>query len=193
MSAVIGEHGALQPVHEDLAIVVMGVSGSGKTTVGMLIAAWLGWDFEEGDLLHPAANVRKMHAGQPLTDADRWPWLCRIGAWIEGEGRAGKSGVVTCSALKRAYRDLLRDGRPHVRFACLAGASDVVGSRLAVRTGHFMPGTLLASQYAALEPLQPDEPGVTVDVTGTPERIAQNVIDALHLTARGEARRTLGK
>lgn len=153
-------------------VVVMGVSGSGKTTVGELLAQRLGWEFEEGDSLHPPANVAKMAAGHPLTDADRWPWLRRIGEWMDDEVRAGRSGVVACSALKRSYRDLLREGRPQVSFLCLGGQKDTIHDRLSRRHGHFMPPSLLDSQFGALQPLADDEPGVTVDVAGTPEEIA---------------------
>lgn len=139
--------------------VLMGVAGSGKSTVGALVAARLGWPFQEGDLLHPAANVAKMAAGQPLTDEDRQPWLARVREWIA----AHQDGVITCSALKRSYRDVLRD--PHVVFAYLAATREELLARLTTRTGHFMPATLLDSQLADLELPEPDERAVTLDTS----------------------------
>jgi gluconokinase len=149
-------------------LVVMGVSGTGKSTVGQALARDLGYPFAEGDDFHPAANVAKMHAGHPLTDEDRAPWLHSIASWIGERERAGTGGVVTCSALKRTYRDLLRDGHPDARFICLVGGHDLLLARLQGRQGHFMPASLLDSQLDTLEPLQPDEPGGDVDVSGTP-------------------------
>lgn len=142
-------------------LVVAGVSGSGKSTVARALAARTGWAFAEGDDLHPEANRRKMAAGIPLDDADRQPWLERVAGWIGDRERAGESGIVTCSALRRRYRDLLRDGHPSVRFALLRADTDVLGARLRARTGHFMPASLLDSQLATLEPLDADEPGTT--------------------------------
>jgi gluconokinase len=154
--------------------VVMGVSGSGKSTVGRALAERLGVPYAEGDDLHPAANREKMASGQPLTDEDRWPWLRLIAGWIGEHAEAG--GVVTCSALKRAYRDLLRDAAPgEVVFVHLAGDRELIGRRIGARTGHFMPPALLDSQFAALEPLAGDEPGVTVDVALSPEVIVDRV------------------
>jgi gluconokinase len=149
----------------------MGVSGTGKSTIAAVLAHELGWPSAEGDDFHSAANVAKMHAGHPLTDEDRWPWLRSIAAWIGEREQAGTGGIVTCSALKRAYRDLLREDHPDVRFICLVGDHDLLESRMQHRTGHFMPATLLDSQLATLEPLQPDEPGGEVDVSGTPDEI----------------------
>ena len=146
-----------------MVVVVMGVSGSGKTTVAKLLAETSGWQFQEGDTLHPPANVEKMSAGIPLTDADRLPWLDAIGAWIDGQLGAGCSGVVTCSALKRAYRDRLAKGRPGVTFVFIELDQARVAERMASRQGHFMPPSLLASQFAALEPPGPDEPVIVVD------------------------------
>ena len=124
-------------------IVVMGVSGSGKSTVAAELVARTGWVFAEGDDFHPEANVAKMHAGTPLTDDDRWPWLAAVAAWIGEQESAGLDAIVTCSALKRAYRDVLRDGHPSVWFAHITVPPDVLGDRLAHRTGHFMPPSLL--------------------------------------------------
>jgi gluconokinase len=136
---------------EPVIVVVMGVSGSGKTTVAALLAAGLGWQYQEGDDLHPAANVTKMRGGTPLTDADRLPWLEKIAAVIDGWREQGLSGVVTCSALKRAYRDITVGSRPQVRLAYLRGSYELIQSRLAARHEHYMPTALLDSQFATLE------------------------------------------
>ena len=145
------------------ALVVMGVSGAGKTTIARRLADDLGWDFEEGDELHPAANVAKMASGEPLTDADREPWLERVAAWIDAEVAAGRQGVITCSALKRAYRDVLR--RPGVVFVYLQVSRAELERRLAGRKGHYMPASLLDSQLDALEPPGDDEAALTVDAS----------------------------
>jgi gluconokinase len=163
-------------------VVVMGVSGVGKTTVAKGIADAMGWDHAEGDDFHPQANVDKMASGHALTDEDRWPWLRAIGEWMGTELAAGRSGVVTCSALKRSYRDLLRDGRPGVRFCQLDAPEELIADRLSHRKGHYMPPSLLPSQLATLEPLQPDEPGVRVSVAATPEQIVIDALAGLDLT-----------
>jgi carbohydrate kinase (thermoresistant glucokinase family) len=150
-------------------LVVMGVSGCGKTTVGERLAAVLGWPFDEGDRYHPPANIAKMSARVPLSDDDRWPWLRALAGRIAEHERAGESSVMSCSSLKRAYRDLLRGGAPRVRFLHLHGDKAVLAERLAARSEHFFPATLLDSQYAALEPLAPDEDGVVVDVALDPD------------------------
>lgn len=139
----------------------MGVSGSGKSTVGAALAQRLRVPFVDADTLHPPANIAKMAAGEPLDDDDRRPWLDAVGEWLAGH-RDG--GVVSCSALKRKYRDQLREHYPQVVFLHLAGSPALIGGRLAARTGHFMPAALLRSQFDALEPLGADEAGVTVDV-----------------------------
>ncbi|CCH86882.1 gluconokinase [Modestobacter italicus] len=141
------------------SIVVMGVSGSGKTSAARELTRQLGWEYIEGDDLHPEANVAKMAAGHPLDDEDRWPWLRRIAEVIGEHEAAGTSLVLTCSALKRSYRDLLRDGHPSVWFAHMQVSQQVLADRLAQRTGHYMPPSLLDSQLATLEPLAEDEPG----------------------------------
>lgn len=156
-------------------LIVMGVSGSGKTTVADELVARLGWGFAEGDSFHPAANVAKMHAGHPLDDEDRRPWLRALASSIGDQEQAGRSTVVTCSALKRSYRDLLREGHPSVRFVHLAVPAPVLTGRLARRQGHYMPASLLESQLATLEPLEPDEPGVTVDGDVPPAEIVAAV------------------
>lgn len=142
-------------------VVVMGVSGSGKSTVGAALARRLGVPFVDADTVHPRANIAKMAAGEPLSDQDRYPWLERVGEWLAGH-RDG--GVVSCSALKRQYRDQLRAHCPRVRFLHLSGSPELIAGRLAARPGHFMPAALLAPQFDALEPLGADEAGVTVDV-----------------------------
>jgi gluconokinase len=144
-------------------LVVMGVSGVGKSTLAKALADRLGWVFKEGDDLHPPANIAKMKAGHPLDDADRAPWLDAIGAWIDERLEEGQSGVITCSALKRAYRDRLDAARPHVTFVFMQLDEADVAERVAGRKGHFMPPSLLASQFADLEPPTPDEPVIVVD------------------------------
>jgi len=158
-------------------LVVMGVAGCGKTTVGSGLARALGWPFAEGDRDHLPASLAKMAAGVPLTDADRWPWLRILAERIGAEERAGGSSVLACSALRRAYRNLLRSGGGRVRFVHLHGSREVLAERLRRRTGHFFPAGLLDSQLAALEPLGEDEDGIVVDVTLDP---AAQVRDCLH-------------
>jgi gluconokinase len=152
-------------------VVVMGVSGAGKSTVARRLADVLGWDFAEGDELHPAANVAKMAAGQPLNDADRHPWLLRVAAWIDAEISANRSGVIACSALTHAYRDLLR--RPEVVFVYLEVSRAELARRVRARAGHFMPASLLDSQLEALEPPGPDERALRIDADGSPGRTVE--------------------
>lgn len=150
------------------AVIVMGVSGSGKTTVAELIAGRLGWPFMEGDRLHPPANVEKMRQGVPLTDADRAPWLDRIGEELKRWAAEGQSGVLTCSALKRAYRDCIRSMvKGPVRFILLNGPRELIALRMAGRKGHFMPPALLDSQLATLERPDADEDAIILDITET--------------------------
>lgn len=149
-------------------VVVMGVSGCGKTTVAESLAARLGWPFDEGDAFHPEANIAKMSAGIPLDDADREPWLEILAGRIAAKEAAGASSILSCSSLKRRYRDILRTGAPRVRFVHLHGDKAVLAARLAARKGHFFPPGLLDSQFAALELLGPDEDGVVVDVALDP-------------------------
>ncbi len=163
-------------------VVVMGVAGSGKTTVAKGIAVSMHWIFAEGDAFHPEANVAKMHSGVPLTDEDRWPWLRLIGEWMDGQVQDGISSVVTCSALRRVYRDLLREGRPNVRFCHITAPEAAIADRLDHRAGHYMPPSLLPSQLATLEPLEPDEPGVTVSGEGTEAEVLDRTLHALGLT-----------
>ena len=164
-----------------MVIVVMGVSGSGKTTVGQLLADALGAEFAEGDAYHPPENIEKMRRGIPLEDADRWPWLHTLAAQIDRWLAAGTMVVLACSALKQRYRDVLARDRPGVRFVHLQGDMALIRLRLDRRRGHYMPATLLDSQFAALEP-----PGdaITVDVAGTPEAITAAIIRKLDLTRR---------
>ncbi|WP_153035608.1 gluconokinase [Amycolatopsis sp. YIM 10] len=157
-------------------VVVMGVSGSGKTTVGTGLAEGLGVAYAEADSFHPKANIEKMTAGTPLTDEDRWPWLDAIAGWIREHQETG--GVVTSSALKRRYRDVLRSGG-EVWFVHLDGPREVIAERLAGRSGHFMPPSLLDSQFADLEPLAEDERGVVLDVTEPPAEIIRKALDSL--------------
>jgi gluconokinase len=163
------------------AVVVMGVSGSGKTTVAERLADKLGWRFVEGDRLHPPANVEKMRQGIPLTDADRAPWLDRIGEELKRWAAEGQSGVMTCSALKRAYRDRIRSARPDVRFVYLKGSEALIKGRVAARHHEYMPASLLHSQFEALEEPSPDEPVVTVDADGSPDAEVAAIIAALDL------------
>ena len=141
-------------------LVVMGVSGTGKSTVAGLLADRLGWDLAEGDDLHPLANVEKMRAGTPLTDEDRWPWLDKVAAWIRTHTDAGSPGIITCSALRRIYRDRLSG--PGVVFVHLDGTREEIAGQMSKRSGHYMPLSLLDSQLATLEPLEPDERAVVV-------------------------------
>jgi len=168
-----------------IILIVMGVSGSGKTTVAAMLAGRLQWRFQEGDALHPQANVDKMHHGVPLTDADRLPWLDSIAALIDRWNTEGVSGIITCSALKRAYRDRIRAGRPDVELIYLRGARELVSARITQRMGHFMPASLLTSQFATLEEPGADEPAITVDIGGSPDQIVEAILRALQREHRG--------
>ncbi|MGH3918125.1 MAG: gluconokinase [Pseudonocardiaceae bacterium] len=161
-----------------MLLVVLGVSGSGKSTVAALLASRTGCALADGDDFHPASSIARMAAGHPLDDALRAPWLAAIAAWLAERAARDECAVVSCSALTRAYRDVLRDACPDVRMVHLAASRELVAQRLATRRGHFMPPGLLDSQYAALEPLGADEPGVTVDLAATPEQIADQVLHA---------------
>ena len=157
----------------------MGVSGSGKSTVAALLAGSLGCQFQEGDDLHPRENVEKMRSGIPLTDADRLPWLRRIAEEIDGWRARGEWGVLTCSALKRSYRDIIIGDRRDVVLVCLRGSHDLIHRRMAARHEHFMPVTLLDSQFATLEEPTPDEHPIVVDIGGKPVEIAREILHQL--------------
>ncbi|MBN9610968.1 MAG: hypothetical protein BGO26_08720 [Actinobacteria bacterium 69-20] len=175
---------------QSTVLVVMGVSGVGKTTIARSLAARLGWDFADGDEFHPQANIDKMASGHPLTDEDRWPWLRAIATWITDHGASGQGGVVACSALKRAYRDILRG--PGVVFVYLAGDRATIARRIGARHGHFMPSSLLDSQLAALEPPDPDESAITVDVGAGPSQIVDQVVRQLR-SVPGSASATVSR
>lgn len=163
-----------------MIIIVAGVSGSGKTTVGALLAGRLHWRFADADTFHPRANVEKMRSGEPLTDADRMPWLQAVAAWIDERVAAGDSAVVTCSALKRSYRDLLLDGRPAATMVFLMVSKETLLHRVGARPDHFFPGRLLDSQLATLQPPAPDEPRVhVVSADGDSEETAAAIMAAV--------------
>jgi len=163
------------------ALVVMGVSGSGKSTIAEKLAERLGWVFEDGDRFHPASNVAKMSAGQPLTDEDRWPWLQAIADEIDRVCKAGERAVIACSALKQAYRDVLVHGRRDVRIVFLSGTQALIADRLARRKGHFMPPGLLDSQFRTLEPPEKSEHPVTVSIDASVEAIVEDIARQLKL------------
>jgi len=169
----------MQPPAKPVIAVVMGVSGSGKTTIAALVAHALGCQFQEGDDLHPRANVEKMRRGVPLTDDDRRPWLEKIAQEIDGWRTRDESGVLTCSALKRAYRDLIIGDRKDVSLVYLRGSYDLIHDRMAARHEHFMPVALLDSQFKTLEEPTPDEHPVIVDIGGRPAEVAAAVVVAL--------------
>jgi gluconokinase len=166
-----------------MIVVLAGVSGSGKTTVGEVLASRLAWPFTDGDALHPAANIAKMRAGVPLTDKDRWPWLEAVAAVLDERIAAGQSAVVACSALKRSYRDMLLAGRPAVRMVFLDADRDLLAARLAARHGHFFRADLLDSQLGDLENPQPAERILVLPAVGTPEQVAQEITSRLQLAA----------
>jgi len=162
-------------------VVVMGVSGSGKTTVALNLVSRLDWPFQEGDALHSAANIAKMRAGIPLSDEDRRPWIQAVAAWIDGQRATGIPGIITCSALKQEYRAIITAGRPEVRLVYLRGSFELISRRLARRQGHFMPAVLLQSQFDTLEEPGPDEKALAVDIGRPPDQIATEIIRRLNL------------
>ncbi|MET8011332.1 gluconokinase [Streptomyces sp. NPDC005271] len=164
-------------MHAPQVVVVMGVSGTGKTTIGPLLAEALGVPYAEADDFHPPANIAKMSAGTPLEDEDRYPWLDAIGGWAHDQ--AAQGGVVSCSALKRGYRDRLRDAAPDIVFLHLTGDRGLIADRMEARKGHFFSEKMLDSQLATLEPLQPDEHGVAVDIAPEPDVITERAVAAL--------------
>lgn len=162
-----------------ITVVLMGVTGSGKSTVAVPLARRLGAVSADGDSFHSEANVRKMAAGVPLDDEDRRPWLEAIAAWVGAREAESVDAVVTCSALRRRYRDVLRDGHPSVRFVHLAAPRVVLERRLTERTGHYMPASLLPSQLETLEALGPDEPGFALTTDEAPDAIAEEIAERL--------------
>ncbi|GAA2795298.1 gluconokinase [Saccharopolyspora taberi] len=164
-------------------VVVMGVAGSGKTTVAELLAGRAGLEFVEADRFHSPENIAKMSAGTPLTDADRLPWLRSLSEWMRDRRAAGSATVLACSALKRPYRDILREHAPNLKFVHLHGPEELVLARMASRKGHFMPTALLDSQFAALEPLEADEDGITLDLAETPDQLADRALSWLGLAS----------
>jgi gluconokinase len=167
------------PAGDPSVLVVMGVSGCGKSTIASMLAHRLHWIYEDGDWFHPKSNVEKMHAGEPLTDEDRWPWLHAIAAWIDATRRVGNHGVIACSALKRAYRDILVGERRDVRIVFLKGDRELIARRLAARDGHFMPPSLLDSQFKALEEPRADEHPIVVSILPHPREIVENIVQEL--------------
>jgi len=160
-------------------IVVMGVSGCGKSTIASMLAHRLRWTYEDGDWFHPKSNIEKMHHGEPLDDADRWPWLHAIADWIDATRKSGNRGVVACSALKRSYRDVLIGKRRDVRLVFLQGDRDLIARRVAARADHFMPPELLDSQFKALEPPTADERPIAVSIVPHPRDIVETIIRKL--------------
>ena len=167
------------PSNDTSAIVVMGVSGSGKSTIASMLAQRLHWVYEDGDWFHPKSNVEKMHHGEPLNDEDRWPWLHAIAEWIDATRHAGGHGVVACSALKRAYRDVLIGDRRDVRLIFLKGDRELISRRIAARADHFMPTTLLDSQFATLQEPQADERPIVVSIVPHPREIVEAIVSEL--------------
>lgn len=170
-------------------VIVMGVAGSGKTTIGSMLAQQLNWEFQDADWFHPAANVEKMRAGIPLTDEDRQPWLSAIAAWIDETRSAGRHGVVACSALRRTYRDTLMAGRSDVQLVYLRGERDLIARRMAARKDHFMPPTLLDSQFATLEEPEVDEHPIIVSIDSTPQVTVDTIAGELAAAVSGHCRR----
>jgi carbohydrate kinase (thermoresistant glucokinase family) len=160
-------------------LIIMGVSGCGKTTIAELLSRELGWEYRDGDEFHPQANVDKMHSGTPLTDEDRWPWLKAIAAWIDDKRQAGEHAIVTCSALKKSYRDILIDSREDVALIYLKGDEELIADRLSKRKGHFMPKGLLHSQFQTLEEPGPDEHPITVSIVPAPAEIVAAILEEL--------------
>ncbi len=160
-------------------LVVMGVSGCGKSTIASMLAHRLHWTYEDGDWFHPQANIEKMHHGEPLDDADRWPWLHAIADWIDSTRRNANHGIVACSALKRAYRDILVGDRKDVRLVFLKGDRDLIARRIAARADHFMPPTLLDSQFKTLEKPTADERPVVVSIVPHPREIVETIVQKL--------------
>jgi gluconokinase len=170
------------PSETPCALIVMGVSGSGKSTIAEQLAQRLGWTYEDGDKFHPASNVAKMSAGHPLTDEDRWPWLQAIADEIDRVCKADEHVVIACSALKRSYRDVLVHGRRDIRIVYLDGTQELIAGRLGARKGHFMPPGLLVSQFKTLEPPGADENPVIVSIDASVEEIVDDTVSQMRLT-----------
>jgi gluconokinase len=163
------------PTRDPAVVVVMGVSGCGKSTIAAMLAQRMHWIYEDADWFHPRSNIEKMHCGEPLTDEDRWPWLYAIAAWIDATRRIGNHGVIACSALKRAYRDILVGERRDVRLVFLKGDRDLIARRLAARDGHFMPASLLDSQFKTLEEPRADEHPIVASIAPHPREIVERI------------------
>ena len=172
-----------QPRQRPAVLLLMGVAGSGKSTTAELLAERLGWPFRDADSFHPPVNVEKMTAGTPLTDEDRWPWLYAIADWMDAVMARGENGIVTCSALKRGYRDVLLTGRAGVALIYLKGDKGLIGERLSARVGHFMPPALLDSQFHTLEEPGPDENPHVIDVDAAPDEVVQRILARTGLAA----------
>jgi gluconokinase len=172
---------ARRPPTSTAVVIVMGVSGSGKSTVGGLLASRLHWEFEDADWFHPASNIEKMHQGIPLTDEDRRPWLDAVAAWIDATRQSTGHGVIACSALKRCYRNVLVGDRDDVRLVYLRGEEALIARRIATRHEHFMPPKLLHSQFEALEEPGPDEFPIVVSIEPTPREVVTRVMSALDI------------
>jgi gluconokinase len=175
-----------QPPSSLQVILLMGVAGSGNSTLGEALAAEFGWPYRDADSFHPAANIAKMQRGEALDDNDRWPWLDAIAAWIDERRLGNDPGIVSCSALKRIYRDRLLVGRSGVRLVYLKGDRDVIGQRMAAREGHFMPTALLDSQFTTLEEPSPSEWPIIAPIDATPRRIAELILSAIAQEGGGQ-------
>ena len=162
-------------------VLIMGVWGCGKSTIGALLASRLRWEFEDADWFHPASNIDKMHSGIPLTDEDRWPWLHAVAASIDTTRRSGEHAVVACSALKRSYRDVLIGKRPNVRLVYLKGDEVLIARRMAARHEHFMPRSLLHSQFKALEEPGPNENPIIVSIEPQPREIVARILSTMNM------------
>jgi gluconokinase len=178
---------AAMAAQSPLVIVLMGVSGSGKSTTGASLSKMLGWPFRDADTFHPPANVAKMSRGMSLTDEDRWPWLDAIAAWIDTQLAAGESGIVSCSALKRSYRQRVIGTRQGVHLVYLKGDIALIGDRMRRRKGHFMPASLLDSQFATLEEPGPAESPAIISVAMSPRRVVATILEQLGLVASSKS------
>jgi gluconokinase len=181
MSAQAKSTNDASPPTTPSVLIIMGVSGCGKSTIGALLAARLRWEFEDADWLHPAANVEKMHSGIPLTDEDRWPWLEAVAGWIDHCRHSHGHGVVACSALKQRYRGILIGDRPDVGLVYLKGNEELIARRIATRHEHFMPRSMLHSQFEALEEPGPNENPIVISIEPRPSQIVEQILSALNI------------